>query len=180
MQFFRLVLITILASLLSLTALHAHEYEKGTLFIMHPNIPLPAKGSPVSAGYVEIHNTGEEDEVLLGVSSNFSEKSQIHTMVVVDDIARMRPVKDGISIPAGGKIKLEQGGLHLMFFKMTETLEEGQLKDVVLTFKNAGDVEIGMIVVEQQAHKAGHDDHSGHGTKEAHDENSNHSDHNHD
>jgi len=169
MSILKTAIIAVLAIVFSSIIANAHEYEKGTLFIMHPNIPQPAKGAPVSAGYMEIHNTGEEEEVLLGVSSSFSEKAQIHKMEVVDDVARMRPVKHGIVIPAGGKIKLEQGGLHLMFLKMDEKLEEGQLKDVILTFKNAGDVEIGMIVVEQIAAHRGHGDHSDH---------SSHSDHN--
>lgn len=175
MPFFRYAMFVIFAVILSTGAVNAHEYEKGALVIMHPHIPLPAKGSPVSAGYIEIHNKGEEDDVLLGVSSNISEKSQIHTMVVVDDIARMRPVKDGIVIPAGGKVKLERGGLHLMFMKLKEPLEEGQLKDVVLTFKNAGEVEIGMIVVDPSDEEEV--DHSQHGSEDSHSDHSDHSNH---
>jgi len=173
-SFFRIV-VSLLVSFIFLAGANAHEYEKGTLVISHPHIPAPAKGSPVSAGYVEIHNKGMQDEVLLDVSSTFSERSQIHTMVVVDDVARMRLVKDGVIIPAGGMVRLEQGGLHLMFMRMSETLEEGQLKDVVLTFKNAGEIKIGMIVVDPSDLEEDEVDHSQHGTQSSDSDHSNHS-----
>ncbi len=163
MRLFSRFISIVVLSFAFLSSAIAHEYEVGDLLISHPIIPLPAKGSPVSAGYVEIHNNGTEDEVLLNVSSSFSKKSQIHTMIVVDEIAKMRPVKDGIVIPAGGMVKLEQGGLHFMFLKLSEKLEKGQLKDVVLMFKNAGDIRVGMIVVEQTSH-ADHSSHSDHST----------------
>jgi periplasmic copper chaperone A len=53
----------------------------------------------------------------------------------------MRPVKDGITIPAGGKVTLAPEGLHVMFTELKDGLKEGGKFPVTLTFEKAGKVD---------------------------------------
>ena len=55
---------------------------------------------------------------------------------------KMRPLGDGLEIPAGGSAKLQTGGNHLMFMKLREPMEVGQLRWVILEFEKAGKIQI--------------------------------------
>lgn len=147
---------------------NAHEYKQGNLLIEHPVIPATVKVAPVAAGYLRIVNSGDEDDRLISISAEFSQKQEIHTMKVIDGVMRMRPVENGVVIPAKGEAVLKRGGDHLMFIKLAEPMEAGQLRDVTLTFEKAGDISIGMIVVdpvdleEDEANHSNHSNQSGH------------------
>lgn len=51
----------------------------------------------------------------------------------------MQPV-DRIEIPAGGTVRLEPGGYHLMLMDLTEMPAVGSTVELTLTFETAGDV----------------------------------------
>lgn len=143
---------SLVSSLILLFALcastFAHDYNVGDLVIDHPHIPATVAAAPVAAGYLNIKNNGTEADRLVSISARFSEKQQIHTMVMVEGVMRMRPLKEGIEIPAGGEVVLKRGGNHLMFMKLSEQMQAGELRDVTLVFEKAGEVTIGMIVID--------------------------------
>lgn len=145
----------------------AHDYKFGDLIIDHPHIPATVKSAPVAAGYFTIKNTGAQADKLLSVSAGFSAKQQLHTMTMIEGVMRMRPLKDGIEIPAGGEVSLQKGGDHLMFMELSEPMQVGELRDVTLVFEKAGEVKIGMIVIdpvdlEDENKSDDHSNHSGH------------------
>lgn len=140
----------------------AHDYKLGDLTIDHPVIPATVKAAPVAAGYMTIKNNGSEADRLVSISANFSGKQEIHTMTMIDGIMRMRPLKDGIEIPAGEEAVLKTGGNHLMFMKLNEQMEAGQLRKVTLVFEKAGSVEVDMMVVDMTKVDDKEGDHSGH------------------
>ncbi|MEM7068311.1 MAG: copper chaperone PCu(A)C [Pseudomonadota bacterium] len=127
-----------------------HEYSTGHLVIEHPHMTTPIPGAKVSAGYVAIRNTGTERERLVAVKAEFADKTQIHNMEIVDGIAKMRPVRNGLIIPAGGQVTLKRGGLHLMFIKVSNSVDVGQLLPVKFLFEKAGIVEVEMIVIDPE------------------------------
>lgn len=126
----------------------AHDYKVGDLIIDHPHIPATVKSPPVAAGYLVIKNNGSESDRLVSASATFSAKQQLHTMTMVEGVMRMRPIKDGVEIPAGGEIALKKGGDHLMFMKLSEQMQVGEMREVTLTFERAGEVKIGMMVID--------------------------------
>ncbi len=165
-----------LAMTLFASVAFADHVKLGKLTIMQPEIRETPKEAPVSAGYLKIRNDGDEADTLLSASSGFSGMVQLHKMEVVDGVARMRPQKDGIPIPAGGEVVLENGGLHIMFMKLEEQMKAGDHHTVTLTFEKAGKVDVEMHVVALDGK-----DHSGHGDHDHdHDgEKKEHSDHSH-
>lgn len=97
-------------------------------------------GMAVTAGFVTITNTGSDDDRLISVSTGFAGKSELHTMAVENGIMKMRPLADGIIIPAGESVTLKPGELHLMFMKLTETPQIGETRDVTFVFEKAGTI----------------------------------------
>ena len=76
---------------------------------------------------------------------------------------KMRPVSDGLEIPAGGSAILEAGGYHLMFKMLKENMKVGQKRIVTLEFENTGAVQVEMHVVSPAELK--NNNHSSHGSQ---------------
>ena len=55
----------------------------------------------VTAGFVTITNNGSSDDRLLRISTDFAARSELHTMSMDNGVMKMRPLADGIIIPAG-------------------------------------------------------------------------------
>ncbi|RUZ41237.1 copper chaperone PCu(A)C, partial [Mesorhizobium sp. M7A.F.Ca.US.003.02.1.1] len=93
----------------------AHEFKVGDLEIGHPWSRATPAGAKVAGGYFTITNKGSAPDRLVSISSDVSEKAELHEMGVKDGVMTMRPVAGGLEIPAGGKVTLAPGGYHLMF-----------------------------------------------------------------
>lgn len=96
---------------------------------------------PMGAAYLTIRNTGETDDRLLAIKTPASDRTELHTHVMTDGVARMTKV-DALTIPAGAAVTLKPGGDHLMLMGLTAPLEEGERFPVRLIFETAGTVEV--------------------------------------
>lgn len=92
-------------------------------------------------GFVTIANKGGDDR-LVSAAANVSAKTELHEMAVIDGVMKMRPMADGIAIPAGETVALKPGGLHVMFIGLNAPLKQGETVPVTLTFEKAGPVEV--------------------------------------
>lgn len=99
-------------------------------------------GQPVGGGFITITNKGGEDDRLLSATSAQAGEVQLHEMAMEGDVMKMRQLNDGIAIPAGETVELKPGGLHLMFFKVSDPFKEGATVNVTLTFEKAGAVDV--------------------------------------
>ena len=77
---------------------------------------------PMTGGYFKIENDGNTADVLIGISANFAMKSEIHEMKMEGDVMKMRPLENGLVIPADGEVYLKPGGYHLMFMKLNQQM----------------------------------------------------------
>ena len=75
----------------------------------------PLKGRTDTAAFVVIENRSAVDRALVGASTDAAEKVELHEMRMDAAMMRMSPVQR-IALPAGGKVELKPGGLHLMLF----------------------------------------------------------------
>jgi copper(I)-binding protein len=103
-------------------------------------------GQPVAGGFLSITNKGSDDK-LISASSSKSARMELHEMAMKGEVMEMRQIEGGIAIPAGAKVDLAPGGLHVMFFDVTETFKEGDRIPVTLTFEKAGSVELMLPVM---------------------------------
>ena len=100
----------------------------------------------ITAGYLTIENLSDTDATLLSVSSSFSKKGKIHQIKMDGEVMKMRPVTDGLFIPAGEIIYLKPDGFHLMFMMLNMQIIPGQTHKITLTFRNLGSVEVSATV----------------------------------
>ena len=90
---------------------------------------------------MKIENEGGTPDRLIAIASPVAKMSHLHTMIMEDNIMKMRPV-DTIEIPAGKTIELKPGGFHVMFMGLHTPLIEGEMFPLTLTFENAGSLMI--------------------------------------
>lgn len=121
----------------------AHDYKAGALRIDHPWSRATPGGAKVGGGYLVIENTGATADRLVSVSApSIAGRSEIHEMAVSNGVMTMRPLDDGIAIPAGGKVEFKPGGYHVMFMELKQPLKQDERIKSVLTFEKAGPVEV--------------------------------------
>ena len=94
--------------------------------------------SGMGAAYMVIRNGRDEVYRLIGGKTVVARIVEIHEMADVNSIMEMRPLADGLDIPAGGEATLEPGGYHVMLIDLTEDLRDGTTYDLTLKFERAG------------------------------------------
>ena len=126
-------------------------------------------GARAGGGYATITNNGGAADRLIGGSTPFSERFEVHEMSVTDGVMRMGEIDGGLEIGPGETVELKPGGFHLMFIDVTEPPVEGDTVPVTLLFERAGEVTldlpvaaIGATAPDGPAMKGG-TDHGGHG-----------------
>lgn len=97
----------------------------------------------VTAAYMSVTNGGRVDDVLLSAKSARAKRVEIHETTMTDDgVMQMRPLPDGLTIPAGGSTSLKPGGAHLMVIGLDGKLAEGDELPLTLEFEKAGPIEV--------------------------------------
>ena len=124
----------------------AHEFKVGDIEIGHPWSRATPAGAKVAGGYFSITNNGSAPDRLLSISSDISDKAELHEMGVKDGVMTMRPVVGGLEIPAGGKVVLGPGSYHVMFMDLKQPPKQGEMFAATLTFEKAGTVTIKFAV----------------------------------
>jgi periplasmic copper chaperone A len=137
---------------LAALAAQAHSFKLGAIEIGHPYARATAPGQPSGGGYLSLSNAGANDR-LLSASAEVSKAVELHTMSMEGDVMRMRQV-DAIELPAGKKVELKPGGLHIMFIGLKAPLKQGDKFPLKLKFEKAGEVTVEVSVeVPEPSHK---------------------------
>ena len=100
----------------------------------------------ITAGYLTIENLSDKDATLLSVSSSFAKKVEIHQKKMDGEVVKMRPLTDGLLIPAGEIIYLEPDSFHLMFMILNTQIILKQTHRITLTFRNLGSIVVSATV----------------------------------
>lgn len=122
-------------------------------------------GVKVMAAYLEVKNTGKQQQVLTGVSSPAFGKIEIHRSVIHGNMAHMEHQKE-LPVPPGTSVLLQQGGLHLMLMGVKKPLAAGDQVPMTFVFGNGAKISVSAIVRSgkmDDMEDHGHMDHSGHG-----------------
>ncbi|MEX0970824.1 MAG: copper chaperone PCu(A)C [Paracoccaceae bacterium] len=118
-------------------------------------------GARTGGAYMEIHNTGPEDDRLIGIKTDIAQMNQIHNNIITDGVAQMVEAKGGIAIAAGETHRLARGGDHLMFMGLSDALEQGDMLDIILIFEHAGEIALQIPVDYTRSNDEAHGtDHS--------------------
>lgn len=77
-------------------------------------VRMPAVPGRPGAAYFTIHG-GPRPATLIGVTSDLSIRSEMHESMSGGGMAGMKPIAQ-VAIPAGGEVKFQPGGRHVMLF----------------------------------------------------------------
>lgn len=116
----------------------------------------------VAVGYLLVRNPGHADDRLIAASSPNAEAVELHETVRDGDVVRMRHRPDGLQVPAGGILRLEPVGAHLMLHRPRGPFRVGERVPVTLTFESAGQVAVELTVQSPGARAPRVDGHFGH------------------
>ncbi len=138
--------ITRVVALLSLlfvpTFVLAHGFKLGSLEIGHPWTRATPKGADVAGGFLKITNTGTADDRLVAVTVETIARIEIHEMKTENGVMSMRPLKDGLPIPAGETVELKPGSFHIMMMGLSQPFVEGTMVKGKIIFEKAGSADI--------------------------------------
>lgn len=120
-------------------------------------------GQPVGAAYASI--TARAAVRLTGVRAPVAKTVELHEMKHEGGVMKMRSLKE-VRIAAGETVKLEPGGLHVMFFGLKGPLEAGGSVPLTFEFQGADGKRFKQVVEAPirapQAPAAGQSGHAGH------------------
>ena len=99
-----------------------------------------------SAAYMELMNHGDAADRLVDVKSDVARKTEIHTHIMENNVAKMRRVEGGVDVPAKGNVEFKPGGLHVMLIGLKAKLAEGDAFPLTLVFEKKGEVVVDVKV----------------------------------
>lgn len=110
------------------------------------------------AAFLSLQNKGDaaDDLVAASVSDEIAERVELHTHIQDGDVMKMRAV-ERFAIPAGGDLRMEPMGAHIMLMGLKSPLTPGQSFPMVLSFDKAGEQTVNVEIV-----KPGDLSHNGH------------------
>ena len=107
-------------------------------------------GAPTSAAYMQIENTSDEDVTLVSGAADAAGVVEIHESSMTDEgVMQMRPLMDGLTIPAGETAELRPGGFHVMLMDLQQPLVPGEALYLALTFDNEQTLALGVPIEDR-------------------------------
>ena len=97
-------------------------------------IRATVKGQKSTGGFMDL--TSARSLSLVGFESTAAKHAQLHEMSMDGDVMRMRELS-AVPLPAGTKVSLKPGALHLMLIDLKQPLQQGQSLDLILKLKGA-------------------------------------------
>lgn len=134
-----------MAACLAATGAAAREFQAGALKIGQPWARPTVAGQGAGGAYLSLHNSGRTPDRLLGGRTPAAERVELHEMRMDGDVMRMRE-KVAVDLPAGQRVALAPGGLHLMLMGLKAPLKVGDQLPLTLRFEKAGEIEVTLQV----------------------------------
>ncbi|TVR07486.1 MAG: copper chaperone PCu(A)C [Salinarimonadaceae bacterium] len=159
------------ALVLTPNAASAETFAAGDIVVEAPWTRATPGGARVAGGYMRISNNGAEPDRLLGGTTTVAPRFEVHSMEMVDGVARMAEVAGGLVIPPGETVELAPGGYHIMMMGLTAPVTEASEVAGTLVFERAGEIAVTYAVApigSREAPGGGHDHHHGHGQGHGH------------
>lgn len=91
-------------------------------------------GVTVSAGYARIENGTGQNVRLTGADTPAAGRVEIHNVIDDGGVMRMRPLAEGLEVPAGETVELRPGSYHLMLLDLQRPLRGGERIPVTFRF----------------------------------------------
>jgi hypothetical protein len=106
---------------------------------------------PNSAAYMVIENKAATADMLVAGSAKNVGKVTFHETQTKDGVSLMLPIKDGMTIPAKGKLELKPGSFHIMLEEIKENFKVGETLPIVLKFQSGAELSLNLPIFEPGA-----------------------------
>jgi periplasmic copper chaperone A len=123
----------------------AAQQKAGGLVISQAQLRASLGANPNTAGYLAIASTSAGADRLLGAACACAASVQLHQTMTHGDHTMMSAISTAV-VPAGGKLLLSPGGLHLMVMGLKTPLKDGATQEMTLRFERAGAVKVRFAV----------------------------------
>lgn len=136
---------------------NAQQYKVGDLTLQNAWARPTPKGAKVGAAYVTIANSGKTADRLMSATAEDADKVELHETSMADGVMKMRPLPNGLEIPAGGKVEMKPGSYHFMLMGLKAPIVAGApaIKGS-LTFEHAGKVDVNFAPMAMPASEHAH------------------------
>jgi periplasmic copper chaperone A len=122
----------------------------GDLVVSKAFVRPTTKDGMSSAGYMTLTNNGDVDDTLINIHLDSASTVEIHETKIDDNgVMSMKPITDGIVIPAKQSVDFKPRGLHFMLIDIKYPLVKGTQIPVTLNFKHSGTQKININIADK-------------------------------
>ncbi len=124
---------------------------RADVIVAHARVRMPPPAADTAAAYMTLHNDGDKDEAIAGLTTDVSRTAEIHS--ITGQGGAMHMVKLGkLTIPAHGAVMLKSGGVHIMLIGLKRALNEGDMVHIRLRLTSGRDLNIEAGVRDMRPH----------------------------
>lgn len=105
----------------------------------------PGYKAGTSGIFFNIENPMQENDVLVEAKSTAAKVVELHQSSVENGVMKMTHLEE-IDIPAKTAVEFKPGSYHVMLINLVEDLSPGDTFELILVFKNAGEVSVSVPV----------------------------------
>ena len=124
-------------------------------------VRMPPPVVDTAAGYLELKNSGGQEVSVVGIECDAAATPEFHSMQMHDGMVHMQRMEK-VSIPAGGSVRFEPGGDHLMLKELTRELKAGDRVTIRIDLSNGESVSVVAEVLDMRAKPQGEEHGGGH------------------
>ena len=118
----------------------------GAIEIRKPWARASADRTGLAGAFFSLVNTGATGDRLVSATCKLAATAELCAIKVVGPDIEMRPLPNGLALPAGESRELKPRGYHVLLGGVTAPLQTGGRLSLTLVFEKAGPVEIGCVV----------------------------------
>ena len=97
------------------------------------------QGQKATGAFMQL--TAPAGATLVGVRSPVAGLAEVHEMQMDGDVMRMRPLTQGLELPAGTTVRLQPGGYHLMLMDLKVPLQKDSTIPLTLILRDGKGVQ---------------------------------------
>jgi copper(I)-binding protein len=121
----------------------AHQNQALTVVDAYAAEPVTDESAVV---YLTVRNGTAAADTLVGAATPIAATAGVHREMRMGGMMHMKPAGP-VAVPAGGELRLEPGGTHVMLERLTRRPRAGDTIDVTLTFSHAGPISVRVPVI---------------------------------
>ena len=152
---------------LGIMVANATEVDLNKITVSNPHLVVFGKNAKSGSGYFVLSNNNSSAVILNKVTSDIGAAMLHKTDIDEKGIAKMKHLEN-IVVPGNRSLKLEPGGVHIMFMNIRNKMEENERYPATLYFEGLGTLEIDFILKSPKKNKKSNKHKHGHSHKHDH------------